>query len=172
MKALTKKIKDHPLTLIERGQAEHGANEKAAHLLHAICCLCQKPHPGFYSPRINEGQCTQGNSCACSFSGDGKQGRAHYGSIYDDDIFRPRTAQRERFAGLDPVCDTCLSQLVIQGDLDCVGSPVELGGHLPLPESDMSALKAARQYWTVIFGSIAERRGRQSTWIKPSDGQP
>lgn len=143
----------------------------AATRLNAICAICSKPHHGYLS-NTAQGPCTQGGSCAASFSLDGSTGRASYGSCFDDDVLRPSDAFRTELAGLDPVCDACLALMMLDGRIANIASPVELGGPMSVPPSDSEAQAAARSRVFECFAHIAKRRGRPAPWIDNHAPEP
>lgn len=135
---------------------------RVAATLNAVCALCCKPHRGYAWSSATP--CGQGASCAAAFSADGSSGRAHYGSRFDGDVFRPRDDSRARLAGLDPVCDACLALMMIDGRVANIGSPAELDGPMGLPGGDSQALAAARAHALDSFAHRAAVLGREAPW--------
>ena len=112
-----------------------------------FCSRCQQPHIAWMADS------GQGSSCASSFGPSG-WGRAHYGSIHDDDLFLSSPGSRQDYAtpqNRDSICDACLMEGVLKGQLFHFndnwrrGEPVDHELYARLAQDPAAALAASRE---------------------------
>lgn len=128
-----------------------------ASTLHAFCARCSRPHGGAV-PSEDGAPCSQGSCCACSFTKDGSMGRAHYGSVLDDDCLAPLEARRSEFAGLDGLCDACIGELGLAGALFDLGSPAEFAGAPKKSKGDDQSRQMARAHLEELLDHLIGQR--------------
>jgi hypothetical protein len=127
--------------------------ESYAKQQNAYCARCWRPHPsaiGMDSQKC----CTQGINCATSFDPTGKSGYAGYGSGFDMDQFFGAQDSRHRLSGLNPICDACLSELMLNGEIYDIGQSSEWGARIELPSSSSEAQAFAKKRLAQYFKEL------------------
>lgn len=90
------------------------AAELARERFWSVCQRCGGAHASW--PAAGTKRSTQGSGCSAMVDLDGARAQGHYGSGFDMVVFAVEPGKREELAGLDPVCDACLSELALRAD--------------------------------------------------------